>query len=610
MKSREQIIAENPLAEYCRSKGIELKGSGAERMAKCPFHEDRTPSFSVNVNKQAWLCRGGCGGGSIIDLMAKFEGLNPKVIMKRLGEVPDSGGWKPGTPLPGARRGQPEAKANAIDPSPTVVKESFTSQNGTVRPKLVKAYDYRNAKGDLVYQACRLEPKSFRQRRPAPDWTSEKPVWIWNMEGVERVLYQLPKILKTKNPVVICEGEKDCDTVTALGLMATTNVGGAGKWLDAYAEHFIGKEVILCGDNDQPGREHMEKVLESLAGKAKSVRVVRIPDPFKDVSDWISGTKWVLTEGQSEAETRFLAFQKLVDDSPLFDRGINLPIYTIAELRQQYLQSISRSDTHSLDLSRWLPTLGRSVRPLVAGEVLCIIGGTGTGKTALAQNLALHARPLKTLFFEQELPGSLTLERFTAIATRTDAKEVYARYKSGDRGLDAETDDLFSHVNTVTLSRLSVTQMEEHISRSALKFGEPPALVIVDYIQIMGGKGERRERIASAAEGLKQMAKNTNTIVVMLSQISRKGKDAGNEVELDDGKEAGEIENSSGVVLGAWRDDKDDSHLTLRVLKNTKGLAGKRIECNFDGAKLLVTERVESAVSDADVPGYKNPHND
>lgn len=590
LKTRNEIIADNPIEQVCESRGIKLRGQGAEKIAKCPFHQDKSPSLGVNVKTGLWTCYAGCGGGSVIDLIAKLDGKTPADVLRALGDSEKAEGWKPAPSSKSGTTGQETTKA--------------TPSGEAVKPKLVKTYDYRNAKGDLVYQACRLEPKSFRQRRPAPNSTPEKPLWFWNMEGVERVLYQLPKVLKTVKPIFICEGEKDCDTVTELGFVGTCNVGGAGKWLDAYADVLAGKEIVLCGDNDKPGKEHMDTVLESLAGKAKSVRVVSVPSPHKDVTDWLgslNANSIDPRDGRTDAEVRFDALSKAMEEAPLFDKGINLPLYTIAELRQQYLKSIAQAENKSLDLGRWLPALGRSVRPLIAGEVLAILGGTGTGKTALAQNIALHARPLKTLFFEQELPGSLTLERFTALAAREESHTVYSRYRQGDRSLDKVTDDCFDHVITCNLSKLTVEQIESHIQRSALKFGEPPALVILDYIQLMGGKGERRNRVADAAEGLKALAKNQNVVVIILSQIGRKPKDAtSNEVSLEDGKEAGEIENSAGVVLGAWRDEEDETLLTLKVLKNTKGLPGKKIECNFDGARLLVTER--AVVSEDDVP--------
>ncbi|MCL6622876.1 MAG: hypothetical protein K6T55_12375, partial [Syntrophobacterales bacterium] len=149
-------------------------------------------------------------------------------------------------------------------------------------------YDYRDAQGRLLYQVVRLEPKTFRQRRPDPGTPG---AWIWNLSGVEPVLYRLPELLAADPaaPVFILEGEKDADRLAAQGLITTTNPQGAGKWRVSFNKHFAGRRVIILPDNDQPGRDHAQVVARNLHGVAASVKVLDLPDlPDKgDVSDWL-----------------------------------------------------------------------------------------------------------------------------------------------------------------------------------------------------------------------------------------------------------------------------------------------------------------------------------
>jgi hypothetical protein len=73
--------------------------------------------------------------------------------------------------------------------------------------------------------------------------------------------------------------------------VATTNPLGAGKWRDEYSETLRGKDVIVfgdVGDDDGAGERHTNQVIESLAGKAKSIKHVALPDGFHDVSDYIT----------------------------------------------------------------------------------------------------------------------------------------------------------------------------------------------------------------------------------------------------------------------------------------------------------------------------------
>ena len=146
------------------------------------------------------------------------------------------------------------------------------------------AYDYRDADGKLVYQVVRMIPKDFRQRRPDGGGG-----WIWNLQGVTRVLYRLPELLASSGRVFIVEGEKDTDSLRALGLVATTSVGGAGKWRDQYNAAFQGREVVVLPDNDADGEKHGAFVAQALTGTASSVRILRLTglDKKGDVSDWL-----------------------------------------------------------------------------------------------------------------------------------------------------------------------------------------------------------------------------------------------------------------------------------------------------------------------------------
>jgi len=147
-------------------------------------------------------------------------------------------------------------------------------------------YDYYDADGRLLYQTVRNVPKDFRQRRPDGDGG-----WIWNLNGVERVLYKLPEILEADlgQTVWICEGEKDANNLFDRGLLATTCPMGAGKWGLVDASPLKDRPCIIIPDNDDAGRSHAQQVAASLSGQASVVKILELPDlPEKgDVSDFI-----------------------------------------------------------------------------------------------------------------------------------------------------------------------------------------------------------------------------------------------------------------------------------------------------------------------------------
>jgi len=147
--------------------------------------------------------------------------------------------------------------------------------------KVVAQYDYFDEAGVLLYQVQRLDPKSFRQRKP--DGTG----WSYKLGDVRRVLYRLPELLAAPGrPVLLVEGEKDVDNLRKLGLLATTIAGGAGAWRPEYADSLSGRTVIILPDNDEPGRQF---AMQASTWLLRSLIVVLPGLPEKgDASDWIA----------------------------------------------------------------------------------------------------------------------------------------------------------------------------------------------------------------------------------------------------------------------------------------------------------------------------------
>jgi hypothetical protein len=168
--------------------------------------------------------------------------------------------------------------------------------------RIVATYDYIDEHGTLLFQVVRFEPKGFRQRRP--DGASG---WIWNLDGVRRIPYRLREILAAKDRgerIFVVEGERDTDRLASVGVAATTNPGGAGKWREEYARHFTGARVVVVPDNDQPGDAHAQQVARFLHGVATDARILKLPGlpPHGDVSDWMA-------VGHTVEELRTLADQ-------------------------------------------------------------------------------------------------------------------------------------------------------------------------------------------------------------------------------------------------------------------------------------------------------------
>ncbi|MCC6454756.1 MAG: hypothetical protein IT328_07420 [Caldilineaceae bacterium] len=162
-----------------------------------------------------------------------------------------------------------------------------TSCKPKAQGRIAATYNYTDLDGTLLYQVVRYDPKDFKQRRP-----NGQGGWHWRLDDVKRVLYKLADLVATPTDqwVFIVEGEKDVDNLRAVGLAATSNVGGAGKWKAEYNQHFKGRKVCILPDNDDPGRRHAADVAKQLTGTAERVVVVPLEGilPKGDVSDWLA----------------------------------------------------------------------------------------------------------------------------------------------------------------------------------------------------------------------------------------------------------------------------------------------------------------------------------
>lgn len=200
--------------------------------------------------------------------------------------------------------------------------------------QIVKTYQYQTPDGQDAFQVVRYHPKTFRPRRLVPslgpDWCYEMlgaPVkrvedryersgWKWiGADGKrhgdqpgpgERAIapaelwpYNAHLLHVTADTGKIAwwvEGEKDCDALLKLGMIATTTSGGAaGRFFDRRcASLFRGRHVIFLPDNDQAGKEYSRFYLGCCVdARAASVAILHLPkQPEKgDVSDWIFRNK-------------------------------------------------------------------------------------------------------------------------------------------------------------------------------------------------------------------------------------------------------------------------------------------------------------------------------
>lgn len=167
------------------------------------------------------------------------------------------------------------------------LSDLFPNKEPSQKRTIQREYNYQDEAGIVLFQCIRYTPKGFAQRRP-----DGAGGWIYNLQGVRRVVYRLPE-LKTHQAVLWVEGEKDADKAWALGIPATCNPMGAGKFDPSYAEQLIAqgvRRVAVIPDNDAVGLAHASTVTAGLQKQGIEVRLVTLPgvSDHGDLSDYLA----------------------------------------------------------------------------------------------------------------------------------------------------------------------------------------------------------------------------------------------------------------------------------------------------------------------------------
>jgi replicative DNA helicase len=219
-----------------------------------------------------------------------------------------------------------------------------------------------------------------------------------------------------------------------------------------------------------------------------------------------------------------------------------------------------------------LPTGFRDLDRLTSGlqksELIILAARPSVGKTSLALNIAQHVaiREARSVgFFSVEMSREALGLRVLCSEGEVNSKKVRDGYGSDDdfRHLVlAQTRIAGARFFIDDTSALTVSEMRAKCQRLKREHGLD--LVIVDYLQLMAGSGRpenRTQEVSQISRGLKLLAKDLQTPVIALSQLSRQSeRRAGDQrkPQLADLRDSGSIEQDADVVIFLYREEMYD----------------------------------------------------
>jgi len=333
----EQIRAASDIVEIIGSY-IPLKRNGANFVALCPFHREKTPSFNVNAHKQIFHCFGCHKGGDVFSFVKEYENIDFPDAVRRLAErarIPIETENQPGgsetrhlkdrlfqiheqitqrwqAALAAGEAGQlardylarrgvsaeavqlfrlgcaPEVWDDTVNWAKSKHYEMpLIEQAGLILRKDGSDHFYDRFRGRLIFPICDEQGRvvAFSGRILTGDEKTAKYVNspetpIFTKGKVMFGLDKSKRALLETHRAVICEGQLDLIACFMSGVQNVVAPQGTAltsehtRVLKRYVE-----EVVLCFDSDNAGQNAAVRSLDSLLASGLAIRVAAVPAP-------------------------------------------------------------------------------------------------------------------------------------------------------------------------------------------------------------------------------------------------------------------------------------------------------------------------------------------
>ena len=244
--------------------------------ACCPFHTEKTPSFTVNEDTGEWYCHAGCGGGAEKEFLAKYFDVSIEVAKNALDYYERKG------TMPFPSEAQITKWHEALLGMP---KELDALGRYGWTPEILKELKIGYDDGRITIPIKSRTGRWVNVRKYLPVHRrvpGSNTAKCMNIKGLGQKRYY-PYEAFESSEIYIVEGEKDCIAARAQGINAVTSTGGSAIPTDEIFL-FKDKDVVLMIDSDSVGKRNVKNYLALLKGIARSIRIVDLP--VKDFADY------------------------------------------------------------------------------------------------------------------------------------------------------------------------------------------------------------------------------------------------------------------------------------------------------------------------------------
>ncbi|WP_435110134.1 replicative DNA helicase [Nocardiopsis synnemataformans] len=205
--------------------------------------------------------------------------------------------------------------------------------------------------------------------------------------------------------------------------------------------------------------------------------------------------------------------------------------------------------------------LGGGLKP---GQLICVAGRTGGGKSVVGLDMARHAgirHRMPVLYISLEMPTDQIRERIYAAEAKVSISHITGHEMTDDdweRIAKVRPAVTAAPIWVAAPAQCTLTMVRQRLQAMGRK-GYPPRLLVVDHVGLMSSSGRTESRyteVSAYARGLKLIAMEFKIPVVMLCQVNRAVSSRADAIpRISDLRDSGELEQSSDVVIMVHRLD-------------------------------------------------------
>jgi hypothetical protein len=299
------------------------------------------------------------------------------------------------------------------------------------------------------------------------------------------------------------------------------------------------KRIYIGYDSDEDGKKAAGQLKERLGNKA---RILTLPYEDGRKCDW---TEYLLPEqtGYHKHDHPY-AGHTWRDVLRLLSSAAGKRIYSVAEAGEAFR---AYREEHE-GLKTGFVDLDAAIRPgLLPGQVVIVLAKTGTGKTVFLCNLAVNMLAHKILFVSLEMTREEVYDRLQRIY-------LFHHPQASTADVDAGLANIF----ICDENRLGSKDLTALANEFLVEADGVPAVVMVDYLgyYARGFPGQSPyEKVGNAVMELKAEAKAGRYVVFAPAQVNRGAKE-GKPIDLDDARDAGQVEETADFLLALFRPDE------------------------------------------------------